>query len=207
MQAVASMGRSGSLRMVLVALVAAGPVACAGGPDIGRVPAAPTATSPSSAPESEVSSPSPTPSEAVSPPPATVGTEPSDTDDRVARILGDLDAEDSPEGALVSIDAADLFDPDSIELTAAGKDRLDVLLAALMLLDDAPVTIHGHSDVPGAGDDARVFAHRRGAAIAVYVVMEGLDKDRLTVDGFDQSEDQRIDVILPTVDLDELSSP
>ncbi len=206
MQAVASRGRSGSLRVVLVALVAVGPVACAGGPDIGRVPAAPTTSSPN-APDPAVSSPGPAPSEAVPSPSATAGTEPSDADDRAARILGDLDVEDSPEGALVSIDAADLFDPGSIELTAAGEDRLDVLLEALMLLDDAPVTIHGHSDVPGAGDDARVFAHRRGAAIAVYVVMEGLDKARLTVDGFDQSEDQRIDVILPTVDLDELSSP
>jgi len=204
MHGLASMGR---VRTGLgLVVVAAGLVACADGPDIGRVPAAPTATSPSVATGSDVASPSPTPSEAVSSPSATAGTDPGVADDDVAGILEDLGAEDGPEGTLVSIDAARLFGPDSAELTSAGEDRLDVLVEALVLLDDAPVTIHGHSDVPGAGDDARVFAHRRGAAIAVYVVNEGIDKDRLTVDGFGQSEDQRIEVFLPTVDLDELSS-
>lgn len=205
MQSVAAMARPARLRAMLVALVAGASFAC--GPDIGRVPDAPTATSPSSPPESEVSSPSPSPSAVASSPPVSAGTEASDVDDRVARILEDFDVEDGAGGTLVSIDAADLFDPGSIELTAAGTDRLDHLLEALLLLDDAPVTINGHSDVPGDGADPRLFAHRRSAAVAVYVVMEGLDKDRLTVDGFDQSEDQRIDVILPTVDLDELSSP
>lgn len=204
MRGVAAMGRVGT-GLVLVA-VAVGLVACADGPEIGRVPAAPTATSPSDATGSEVSSPSPTPSQDVSSPPATPATRPDDTDDRLSGLLADLGAEDGPEGVVVTIDAADLFDPDSAELTPAGTDRLDVLVEALVLLDDAPATIHGHSDVPGNGVDARVFAHQRGAAIAVYVVNEGIDKDRLTVDGFDQSEDQRIEVFLPTVDLDELSS-
>ncbi len=210
MHGVASVGRAGTglgrARTGLVLVVAAGLAACAGGAEIGRVPAAPTVTSPSDASGSEDPSPSQTPSQDVSSPPAPAATEPDDADPRVARLLADLDAEDGPEGVMVTIDAADLFDPDVAELTAAGKDRLDVLVEALVLLDDAPAIIHGHSDVPGAGDDARVFAHRRGAAIAVYVVNEGIDKDRLTVDGFDQSEDQRIEVFLPTVDLDELSS-
>lgn len=205
MHGVASMGRT-VIGLGCVALVAAGTVACAGGPDIGRVPAAPSVTSPPDSTQSEASR-SPTPSEAMSSPRAAAGTGSGDADDRVARILEDLGAQDTPEGALVSIDAADLFDPDSIELTPAGKDRLDVLVEALMLLDDAPVTIHGHSDIAGAGEDARVFAHQRGAAIAVYVVNEGVSSDRLTVDGFGQSEDQRIDVILPTVDVEELPSP
>lgn len=204
MQGVAPMRRVGT-GLVLV-VVAAGPAACADGAEIGRVPAAPTVTSPADATGSEDASPRPTASQDESSPSATADTEPDAADARAARLLGDLDAEDGPDGTMISIDAADLFDPDTAELTAAGKDRLDVLVEALMLLDDTPATIHGHSDVPGNGVEARVFAHQRGASIAVYVVNEGIDKDRLTVDGFDQSEDQRVEVFLPTIDLDELSS-
>lgn len=185
--------------LLLVGVVSAGVGACADAADV-EPAASPGATSPSPSVRPDSPTTSPTPSEAS--PSAPTTDEPGDGEVRAVRILSDLGAEDGPEGAVVSFDAVDLFDADSIELTSDGKERLDALLEVFALLDDAPVQIHGHSDGPGNGEDARVFAHQRAAAVAVYVVDEGLDKERLTVDGIGPSDSQRVEVILPTVELD-----
>lgn len=191
------------VRWMLLALVAVTAVACADGPELGRVPSRPS-TSPAASPGTEEASPGPTPSQVSSSPRPTRDSESSGDGTRLGQILDGFDVEDGADGAVVSIDAADLFDPGSAVLTSAGEDRLDELVEALVLLGDAPVTIHGHSDVAGGGEDAQVFAHQRAAAVAVHVVPEGVSSDQLTVEAFGPSEDQRIDVILPTVDLQDL---
>lgn len=190
--------------LLLTGLMAVALVACGGSPELGRVPSR-TSASPAEDSGSEQPSPSPTPSDDPSSPAPTRDAEPSGADGRVGQILDDFDAEDGAAGAVVSLDAAGLFDPDSAVLTAAGQDRLDELVELLVLLGDVPVTIRGHSDVAGGGEDAQVFAHQRAAAVAVHVVPEGVTSDQLTVEAFGPSEDQRIDVILPTVDLQELT--
>lgn len=183
-----------------IGLAILGLAACAGDPDLERA-SSPTATSPAEATGAEEPSPRPTPSEVMPSTGATGASVPSDGV-RVARLLRGLDAEDASDGVVVTFDASALFGIDSAELTSDGKQVLADLIEALGLLDDAPILIHGHSDRGGAGEDAEVFAHQRAAAIAVYVVEEGVSADRLTVDGFGQSDDQRVEVILPTVDMD-----
>lgn len=178
--------------LLLAGLVAVGLGACADG-------AAPERPSAATSPPVASSEPTPPSGDAAA-------AARSDAEVGLARLLRDLGAQDrGSQGAVVSFDAAALFDPGSAELTSAGKAALGEVVEALTLLGDAPVRIHGHS--AGAGEDSRVFAHRRAAAIAVHVVEEGISADRLSADGFAGSEAERVEVVLPTVDLRALPSP
>lgn len=142
---------------------------------------------------------------------------------RVAEILSDLEASPEPEGAVVDIPDTVLFDFDSAELKAGAAGVLDDIAEVLLLLEDAPATVRGHTDDVGEAEYNRELSQQRADAVVAHLVDAGVPADLLTAEGIGEDEpvapnsnddgsdneegraaNRRVEVVLPTVDLDEL---
>lgn len=144
----------------------------------------------------------------------------SDVEVRVAEILDDLEAVPEPEGAVVEIPDTVLFDFDSAQLEPGASEVLDGVAEVLVLLEDAPAEVRGHTDA--VGDDAynQQLSEDRAAAVVTYLVEAGVDRAVLSSEGLGESEpvadndsesgrarNRRVEVVLPSVDLDALPDP
>lgn len=144
---------------------------------------------------------------------------------RVAEILTELEASAEPEGAVVDIPDTVLFDFDSADLKPGAADVLGEIAEVLVLLEDAPAQIRGHTDDVGEPDYNLDLSQRRADAVVAYLVDAGVDAGLLTAEGVGEAEpvapnrnpdgsdspegraeNRRVEVVLPTVDLDELAS-
>lgn len=147
----------------------------------------------------------------------------SDVEIRAAEILTELEATAEPQGALVEIPDDVLFDFDSAELRSDASVVLDDVVEVLTLLEDAPAEIRGHTDDVGDDEYNLELSQRRAEAVADYLVDAGVDRSRLTTEGLGSSEpvadnsqpdgsddpegrarNRRVEVLLPTVDLETL---
>ena len=149
----------------------------------------------------------------------------SDVEVRVAEILSDLEAEAEPEGAVVEIPDTVLFDFDSADLRPEASEVLDGIVEVLELLENAPAIVKGHTDNVGDDDYNLQLSKERAEAVADHLIDAGIDPGLLTTeglgpndpvadntleDGSDNPEgrarNRRVEVVLPTVDLDDLPS-
>jgi outer membrane protein OmpA-like peptidoglycan-associated protein len=146
-------------------------------------------------------------------------TQRSDVEIRAGEILTELEATAEPEGTVVEIPDTVLFDFDSSELKPEASEILDEVVEVLRLLPAEIAEIRGHTDDQGTAEyNARLSADRADA-VRDYLVDAGIDASRLSTEGvgFDEpvasndteagrAQNRRVEIILPTVDLDALTS-
>jgi outer membrane protein OmpA-like peptidoglycan-associated protein len=145
-------------------------------------------------------------------------TQRSDVEIRAGEILTELEATQETEGTVVEIPDTVLFDFDSAELKAEASEILDEVAEVLRLLPDESAEIRGHTDDQGTAEyNARLSADRADA-VRDYLVEAGVDPSRLSTEGvgFDEpiasndteagrAQNRRVEIILPTVELDALT--
>jgi outer membrane protein OmpA-like peptidoglycan-associated protein len=76
-----------------------------------------------------------------------------------------------------------LFESDSNDLSAAGRERLDHVAAELNSHQHASVTLHGYSDASGTAGYNFLLSVRRAESAKAYLVSRGVDPDQVMVIG------------------------
>lgn len=118
---------------------------------------------------------------------STVG--PSSVEVRIAEILTELDATQTPEGSLVTLPEGVLFDFDSAELKPEASATLDRLAEAIVLAAERRVTIRGHTDARGTDAYNADLSTRRANAVRDYLVARhSVDPARLDAVGFGETQ-------------------
>ena len=107
------------------------------------------------------------------------------TREAVVRSLSIVPTDQSTGRAEASVMLHIEFAFDSAELTTRARRDLDQVAAALAdaRLDNAPVTIEGHTDATGDEAYNRRLSRRRAAAVAGYLAQQGVAGSRLTAIG------------------------
>lgn len=107
------------------------------------------------------------------------------TREAVVRSLSVVPTDQSTGRAEASVMLHVEFAFDSAELTTRARRDLDQVAAALAdaRLDNAPVTIEGHTDATGDEAYNRRLSRRRAAAVAGYLAKRGVAGSRLTAMG------------------------
>lgn len=111
--------------------------------------------------------------------------DPADSDRE--ELLETFDAEDGPDGTVLTVPDRVLFDFGSADLRNTADDRLERLLR-LLEDTDGPIQVHGHTDNLG-GDDINVpLSQDRADAVADHLIDNGIDAERITTEGFADTE-------------------
>lgn len=100
------------------------------------------------------------------------------------QLLEAFDAEEGEDGTVLTMPDRVLFDFDSAELRDTAADRLQRLLVLLEDSGDAPIAVHGHTDDVGSREYNQTLSEDRADAVADYLVDAGVDADRITTEGF-----------------------
>ncbi|MFW1392069.1 OmpA family protein [Vibrio parahaemolyticus] len=86
----------------------------------------------------------------------------------------------------VAFHSETLFGFDSADVTASPE--LNHLTQQLHQYPDAPVSIIGHTDSTGAANYNQRLSERRAQAVADYIIDQGVESKRITVEGRGESE-------------------
>jgi outer membrane protein OmpA-like peptidoglycan-associated protein len=116
-----------------------------------------------------------------------------DLENRLTELKAELDllAEklaEKPEETVIRIDSNILFEINSIRLSDQAKALLDQLREALQEHPDVDVRIIGHTDNIGPADYNIELSRQRAASVASYLIDQGIEAERLTVEGFGETE-------------------
>lgn len=99
-------------------------------------------------------------------------------------LLEAFDAEEADEGTVLRMPERVLFDFGSSELRDTADDRLQRLLVLLKDTGDAPILVHGHTDNVGSREFNQRLSEERAQAVADYLTATGVTADRITTEGF-----------------------
>lgn len=108
----------------------------------------------------------------------------TDVDVRVDRILTELEATTTPEGAVITLDERVLFDFGEADIKPEAALPIEQIAELIRLNPSAPVSIRGHTDSVGSdsfNDD--LFRRRAQAVLAQLVDTHGIDSARLVAEG------------------------
>lgn len=89
------------------------------------------------------------------------------------------------------VDLDILFGFGTATLTDSAKRQLDALAGALSSpdLNDAKITVNGHTDAVGRADKNKVLSEKRAASVVRYLEkVHGLEASRLTAQGFGEEQ-------------------
>ena len=86
--------------------------------------------------------------------------------------------------ASVRMQGAVLFDTNKSDLTSAAEDILRPLLQQMQQLPDVIAKIKGHTDSTGSAEYNLKLSERRANSVMQYFVDNGIDADRITIEGF-----------------------
>jgi outer membrane protein OmpA-like peptidoglycan-associated protein len=109
-------------------------------------------------------------------------------DSTVDQLLDTFEAEEGPDGTVLTLPDRVLFDFGSSDLRATAVDRLERLLVLLEETGDEPIAVHGHTDNIGDDELNQALSEARAEAVADYLAEAGIDRDRITTAGFGDRE-------------------
>jgi outer membrane protein OmpA-like peptidoglycan-associated protein len=116
-----------------------------------------------------------------------------DLENRLAELKAELDqlAEklaEKPEETVIRIDSSILFELNSTRLSDQAKALLDQLSDALKEHPEVDVHLIGHADNIGPADYNLELSRQRAASVASYLIDQGIEAGRLTVEGRGETE-------------------
>jgi outer membrane protein OmpA-like peptidoglycan-associated protein len=111
--------------------------------------------------------------------------DPQDSDRQ--ELLETFDAEDGPDGTVLTMPDRVLFDFGSAELRTTAEDRLERLLRLLEGAQGA-IVVHGHTDDVGDAEANLRLSEDRADAVARHLVEAGIDADRITTEGHGEED-------------------
>ncbi|HJQ64987.1 MAG TPA: OmpA family protein [Gemmatimonadales bacterium] len=106
----------------------------------------------------------------------------------LARTLPGAKVERVGEGIQVTFESGLLYDTDSDVVRAEARKNLRALAASLNKYPGSSVVVVGHTDQVGPAAYNRGLSERRAAAAADYLVVHGLNRDRVTTRGMGELE-------------------
>jgi OOP family OmpA-OmpF porin len=80
------------------------------------------------------------------------------------------------------------FDFDKAEIRPDAKPVLDQAIKTLQEAGDIKIAVAGHTDSRGTEEYNEGLSVRRARSVAEYLVAGGIDRDRLRVEGFGESQ-------------------
>jgi outer membrane protein OmpA-like peptidoglycan-associated protein len=92
------------------------------------------------------------------------------------------------EGLVVTFDSGLLFDFDSDKLRDASRTNLDNLAKSLASFGDSKLLLVGHTDDVGSDAYNLDLSRRRAAAVASYLIAQGVPSARIETSGRGESE-------------------
>lgn len=119
---------------------------------------------------------------------AVIGSRMDETAEQLDESLENAEVERVGEGILVSFDSGILFDFDSRELRFVAKQELSDLAESLQEFPQTEVLVVGHTDSVGERDYNQQLSEERAEAAADYLISEGIDLDRIVIEGRGESE-------------------
>jgi outer membrane protein OmpA-like peptidoglycan-associated protein len=92
------------------------------------------------------------------------------------------------EGLVVTFESGLLFDFDSDHLREASKANLDNLAKSLSSFGDSQLLLVGHTDNTGSDSYNLDLSRRRAAAVASYLISQGVPNARISTSGRGETE-------------------
>ena len=77
---------------------------------------------------------------------------------------------------------------DSYELSSESMDKLDILTSILEEHKALKIEITGHTDAMGSFDYNQYLSVNRATAVYKYLILNGINKERMTVTGMSESQ-------------------
>lgn len=112
-------------------------------------------------------------------------------DKQAEKLREDLDGasvERVGEGILITFESGLLFGFDSYSLLSKTRSNLQNLSSTLQEYEDTEILVEGHTDSVGADDYNQKLSEQRAAAVVDYLVTQGIDRSRLTVKGYGETQ-------------------
>ena len=106
----------------------------------------------------------------------------------LARNLPGAKVERVGEGIQVTFESGLLYDHDSDVVRAEARKNLRSLAASLNKYPGSTIVVVGHTDQVGPAAYNRGLSERRAAAAADYLVVHGVNRDRVTTRGMGELE-------------------
>lgn len=98
------------------------------------------------------------------------------------RQLEAIEAKSTDRGMVITLGDL-LFATGSAALQATAHERLDKLAAFMSSYPDRTLLIEGHTDTQGSDEKNFELSQRRAEAVKVYLILQGINADRLTATG------------------------
>lgn len=118
-----------------------------------------------------------------------VGTDGGGQQARVGEILSDLQTSQRPEGTVITLPEAILFEFSSAELKPEAPAQLDRIAEVLRFYASAPVSIRGYSDSRGSEELNLNLSRRRAESVRNYLTGgPAIDPARLTAIGLGEQD-------------------
>ncbi len=106
----------------------------------------------------------------------------------IEKSVPDAKVERVGEGIVVEFSSNVLFGFDKSEVSSDAKINLDKLVTVLDAYPDTNIEIQGHTDNQGSKSYNQSLSERRASAVSSYLQSNGLEKSRLTIKGFGETE-------------------
>lgn len=92
------------------------------------------------------------------------------------------------EGIKITFSSGLLFDVDQSKLKPQTRSELSELAGILKKYPDTHILLAGHTDSTGSEEYNLALSRRRAQSVADYLISQGVDSGRFTIQGFGQSE-------------------
>jgi outer membrane protein OmpA-like peptidoglycan-associated protein len=103
------------------------------------------------------------------------------------RNIRQVQVKEESRGLVLTLSGSVLFRSGSADLLAAARRRLNDVASALNKTDN-PLLIEGHTDSQGSAATNEELSYLRAEAVRDYLVDQGVDRDRIRVDGRGKDE-------------------
>lgn len=108
-------------------------------------------------------------------------------EEKLGHIPGTTVERVSDDVLLIHFDSDILFPIDSAQLAPGARDSLDEMASVLNEYPKSAVVIQGYTDSTGTEEHNQSLSERRAQAVKNYLVLRGVDEERMTALGFGES--------------------